>query len=180
MSELIMRKYARYDFHERNRLWSGRKQNRLEKMRSTRGDQENYPFTPSIIADPPKFVSGKVEKKKGVKTYLDRIKKMKMMEERDKTMRARRKVQRKFWSNSAPISKHGPQVTIPEEQDLTLNKKKDNAFSQKFDKRYLTQLKGIEHKAFLEVVPTNPGPKEQKQPVSNRERIIPACYRPAT
>lgn len=92
MSELIMRKYARYDFHERNRLWSGRKQSRLDKMRNNRVDQEAYPFTPSIIADPPKYVTGKVEKKQGVKTYLDRITKMKMMEERDKTMRARRTI----------------------------------------------------------------------------------------
>lgn len=99
MSELIMRKYARYDFHERNRLWSGRKQNRLEKMRSTRVDQENYPFTPSIIADPPKFTSGKVEKKQGVKTYLDRINKKKMIEDRDKIMRERRKARRNLSLN---------------------------------------------------------------------------------
>lgn len=53
--------------------------------------------------------------------------------------------------DEAPFSKHGPQVTIPEEQNLTLNKKLDNAFNQKFDQKYLTQLKGIEHKAFLQV-----------------------------
>lgn len=99
MSELIMRKYARYDFHERNRLWSGRKQNRIEKMRTSRVDQEKFPFTPSIIADPPKFTTGKVEKKQGVKNYLDRINKKKMMEDRDKTMRARRRVQRSFLPN---------------------------------------------------------------------------------
>lgn len=45
---------------------------------------------------------------------------------------------------------------------MTINKKKDNTFSQKFDKRYLSQLKGIEHKAFLAVFISNPGIKEQK------------------
>ena len=90
MSELIMRKYSRYDFHERNRLWSGRKQSRLEKLRNTRVDQETYPFTPNIIADPPKFKPGAVEKKQGVKSYLDKIARRKMIDERDRILKERR------------------------------------------------------------------------------------------
>ena len=91
MSELLMRKYARYDFHERNRMWSTRKETRIEKLRDTRVDQENYPFTPSIIKEPPKFKEGVLEKKQGVQSYLDRIHKQKTLKERDEFLRERRR-----------------------------------------------------------------------------------------
>lgn len=87
-----MRKYTRYDFHERNRLWSGRKQSRLEKLRNTRVDQDTYPFTPNIIAEPPKYKQGVVEKKQGVKSYLDKIARRKMLEDRDKIIKEKRQI----------------------------------------------------------------------------------------
>lgn len=99
MSELLMRKYARYDFQERNSMWMGRKRNRLESLRDNRVDSETYPFTPSIIHEAPKFKTGVVETKQGVKGYLEKIAKKKLMKERDEYMRERRKPKSSHWLN---------------------------------------------------------------------------------
>lgn len=47
----------------------------------------------------------------------------------------------------------GPRVTIPEDQKLRINAKRDNAFNRKFDQTYLSELKGVEHRTFLQVAP---------------------------
>lgn len=42
-------------------------------------------------------------------------------------------------------------MTVPEDQKLRINAKRDNAFNRKFDQTYLSELKGVEHKTFLQV-----------------------------
>jgi len=55
-------------------------------------------------------------------------------------------------AHPAPLQGKGPKVTIPEAPNLTLNNRRDNLYAQKFDQTYLSKLKGVEHKQFLETV----------------------------
>ena len=149
MSERIMRKYSKYDFYERSKIFSGREQKRQEKMKDQEEDAKAFPFHPKIIPQAPKFKEGVLETKRGVKEYLDKLQKLRNIKERQSHDKKQRK------SKSPYNITKGPKVTVPEEQNLRLNSKKENAYGQKFDKAYLSKLKGVEHKAFLEGLQNN-------------------------
>lgn len=100
MSDLLMRKYSRYDFMERNKMWSAKKQSRLEKVQNQREEQENCTFTPSIIHEVPKYKPGPVYNKSGVKDYLERKNKLDRLKQRDEAIKNRRKTKSKLSSNT--------------------------------------------------------------------------------
>lgn len=91
MSELLMRKFSRFDFHERNKHWSTRKQTNISKMADKRVNKEEFPFAPKIIPQAPVYKTGVVETKQGVKSYLDKIAKQKLLKQRDEWIREKRK-----------------------------------------------------------------------------------------
>lgn len=80
-SELLMRRYSHLDFHERAKLWSNKKEADLEETKKRMMNKETYPFHPNIIHEAPKYKTGLVETKKGVKMYLDKIAKLKTQKE---------------------------------------------------------------------------------------------------
>lgn len=105
MSQLIMKKHSGMGFYDRMDMWATRKNEKMKQLSNIEREKEEYSFKPKIVSfsppllllllhpkflpnsqnkSVPKFSTGKVYQNKGVKKYLERLQRVKQIEEMDR------------------------------------------------------------------------------------------------